>query len=258
MATTARRAARRRNGLPNWRVVRYADDFAVLVHGGRQDAEALREDIAHVLATMGLRFSEAKTRVVHVSEGLSFVGFRVQWRRKRGTEKWYAFIDHRPIRSLKAKIRALTRRTSQQDLGHVYDQAPPGHTRLGQLLQARRGQEHVHHAGQLRLVASHPHAAGPAPLEMEGRPPEARCVERRTAGSARGPGKRTGSNPGTAPRAYSAAQPAGLSGVLVLYQVSVRGMPSPGCHTGQSALQSRRDSRGGLDPKRRRGAAGLS
>jgi len=26
----------------------------------------------------------------------------------------------------------------------------------------------------------------------------------RTAGSARGPGKRTGSNPGTAPRAYSA------------------------------------------------------
>jgi RNA-directed DNA polymerase len=121
MATTARRAARRRNGLPNWRVVRYADDFAVLVHGSGQDAEALREDIAHVLATMGLRFSEAKTRVVHVSEGLSFVGFRVQWRRKRGTEKWYAytFIDHRPIRSLKAKIRALTHRTSQQDLGHV-------------------------------------------------------------------------------------------------------------------------------------------
>jgi hypothetical protein len=35
-------------------------------------------------------------------------------------------------------------------------------------------------------------------------PWRARCVERRTAGSARGPGKRAGSNPGTAPRAYSA------------------------------------------------------
>jgi RNA-directed DNA polymerase len=31
MSTDARRAARRRKGLPNWRFVRYADDFAVLV-----------------------------------------------------------------------------------------------------------------------------------------------------------------------------------------------------------------------------------
>ncbi|HYZ55140.1 MAG TPA: group II intron reverse transcriptase/maturase [Streptosporangiaceae bacterium] len=121
MATEARRAARRRNGLPNWRTVRYADDFAVLVNGGEQDAEALREDIACVLATMGLRLSAAKTRVVHMSEGFSYLGFRIQWRRKRGTNKWYVytFIDGRPIRSVKAKIRALTHRTSQQDLGYV-------------------------------------------------------------------------------------------------------------------------------------------
>ena len=74
-----------------------------------------------MLATLGLRLSEAKTRVVHMSEGFSFLGFRIQWRRKRGTAKWhvYTFIDKRPVRSLKAKIRALTRRTSQQDLGYV-------------------------------------------------------------------------------------------------------------------------------------------
>jgi RNA-directed DNA polymerase len=45
----------------------------------------LREQIAKVLAAMGLRFSEAKTRVVHLSEGLSFLGFRLQWRPKQGT-----------------------------------------------------------------------------------------------------------------------------------------------------------------------------
>ena len=89
MSTDGRRTARRRSGLPNYRIVRYADDFAVLVNGSRQDAEALREDIAGVLATMGLRFSEAKTRVAHMSEGFSFLGFRIQWRRKRGTGKWY-------------------------------------------------------------------------------------------------------------------------------------------------------------------------
>ena len=129
MATDGRRTARRRRGLPNWRIVRYADDFAVLVNGSEQDAQALREDIAQVLATMGLRFSGAKTRVVHISEGFSFLGFRIQWRRKRGTDKWhvYTFIDKRPVRSVKAKIRALTRRTSQLDLGYVL-------TRLNQVM----------------------------------------------------------------------------------------------------------------------------
>jgi RNA-directed DNA polymerase len=121
MPTPSRRATRRRRGLPNWRIVRYADDFAVLTDGTAQDLEALREQIARVLATLGLRFSEAKTRVVHMSEGFSFPGFRIQWRRKQGTAKRhvYTFIDDRPVRSLKAKIRALTRRTAQLDPGYV-------------------------------------------------------------------------------------------------------------------------------------------
>ncbi|HVB41417.1 MAG TPA: group II intron reverse transcriptase/maturase [Streptosporangiaceae bacterium] len=121
MSTEARRAARRRKGLPNWRIVRYADDFAVLVDSTGQDTEVLREETGGVLATLGLRFSQAKTAVVHLSDGFSFLGFRIQWRRKRGTAKWhvYTFIGKRPIRSLKAKIRALTPRTSQADLGYV-------------------------------------------------------------------------------------------------------------------------------------------
>jgi RNA-directed DNA polymerase len=129
MSTESRRAARRRKGLPNYRIVRYADDFAVLVHGGEQDTAALREEIAAILATLGLRLAESKTRVAHMSEGFSFLGFRIQWRQKRGTGKWYVytFIDDRPVRSVKAKIRALTRRTSQQDLGYVL-------TRLNQVM----------------------------------------------------------------------------------------------------------------------------
>jgi RNA-directed DNA polymerase len=116
MSTPSRRARRRAKALPNWRIVRYADDFVVLVHGERDDFETLREDIAHVLAPLGLRFSAAKTRVVHMSEGFDFLGFHIRWRRKRGTNKEYAytFIAERPIRSLKAKVRALTNRTSQR------------------------------------------------------------------------------------------------------------------------------------------------
>jgi RNA-directed DNA polymerase len=121
MSTESRRATRRRKHLPNWRIVRYADDFVVLVHGTRQDTETVREDLAAVLAPLGLRLSEAKTQVVHLSEGFDFVGFHIRWRRKRGSNTWhvYTFIADRPLRSLKAKIRALTPRKSQQDLGSV-------------------------------------------------------------------------------------------------------------------------------------------
>jgi RNA-directed DNA polymerase len=121
MSTQYKRRARRRNGLPNWRYVRYADDFVVLLDGSRQAAEAAREEIASVLAPLGLRLSGAKTRVVSMSEGFAFLGFRIQWRRKKGTRQWHVctFIGQRPIRSLKAKIRALTPRTSQQDPGYV-------------------------------------------------------------------------------------------------------------------------------------------
>ena len=117
MKTPSQRARRRARGLPNWRTVRYADDFVVLVHGTQADVETLREEIARVLAPLGLRLSPAKTRIVHMSEAFDFLGFRIQWKRKRGTNKWhvYTFIADRPVRSLKAKIRALTNKTSQQD-----------------------------------------------------------------------------------------------------------------------------------------------
>ena len=117
MATGSRRARRRSQGQSNWRVVRYADDFVVLVHGTRADVEALRGGVADVLQPLGLRFSESKTQVVHMSDGFDFLGFHIQWRRKYGTNKWhdYTFIGDRPIRSLKVKIRALTNRTSQQN-----------------------------------------------------------------------------------------------------------------------------------------------
>jgi RNA-directed DNA polymerase len=73
-------------------------------------------EVANVLAPMGLRLSPAKTKVVHMSDGFDFLGFRIQWKRKKGTGKWYVytFTADRPVRSLKDKIRALTARTSQQ------------------------------------------------------------------------------------------------------------------------------------------------
>ena len=121
MSTRGRRAHRRRYGRPNWRIVRYADDFVVLLDGERDDAARLREEVADVLRPLGLRLSPSKTQVVHMSEGFNFLGFPIRWRRKQGSTKWYVytFIAERPRRQVKDKIRALTNRTSQQDPGTV-------------------------------------------------------------------------------------------------------------------------------------------
>jgi RNA-directed DNA polymerase len=130
MGTLYRRHARRRKGRPTWRIVRYADDFVVLVHGHQADVEALREDVAKALAPLGLRLSPAKTRVVHMSDGFDFLGFHIQWRRKRGTNQWYVytFIADRPVKAVKSKIRALTHRTSQANMGTTL-------TRINQILR---------------------------------------------------------------------------------------------------------------------------
>jgi RNA-directed DNA polymerase len=55
------------------KLVRYADDFVVMVHGTRDDAEALWAEVRSVLAPMGLRLSEEKTRVCHIDEGFDFL-----------------------------------------------------------------------------------------------------------------------------------------------------------------------------------------
>jgi RNA-directed DNA polymerase len=49
----------------------------VPVAGTREHAEALRADVAAVLAPMGLRLSVAKTRIAHIDEGFDFLGFRI-------------------------------------------------------------------------------------------------------------------------------------------------------------------------------------
>ena len=105
------RAKRLRHGLPNFRLVRYADDWCLMIRGTRADAEALREEIAVVLATMGLRLSEDKTLITHIDEGLDFLGWRIQRHRKRGTSKSYVYVypTTKAVLAVKRKVKTLCR-----------------------------------------------------------------------------------------------------------------------------------------------------
>jgi RNA-directed DNA polymerase len=106
------RARRRRHGLPNYRLVRYADDFVVMVSGTEAHAQALKAEVAEVLAPMGLRLSEEKTTICHIDQGFDFLGYRIQRRRGRGKAKRYVYTypAKKALASIVDKVRALTLR----------------------------------------------------------------------------------------------------------------------------------------------------
>ena len=116
------RAKRKRHGLGNWRLVRYADDFVLMVSGDRHHAEALREEVAAVLAPMGLRLAPEKTQVVHIDEGLDFLGYNIRRMRKRGTQRYYVYTrpSRKAIQAIKDKVSARTyRSTRHMDLDEL-------------------------------------------------------------------------------------------------------------------------------------------
>jgi RNA-directed DNA polymerase len=115
MSTSYQRAKRIKNGLGNWRLIRYADDFVVMVSGERGHAEARREEVATVLASLGLRLSSEKTRVVHIDEGFVFLGMHIRRQRKRGTAKFYVYTkpSKNAIQAIKDKVNAETYRATR-------------------------------------------------------------------------------------------------------------------------------------------------
>jgi RNA-directed DNA polymerase len=121
-STESARRRRRRHGLANCRLVRFADDFVVLVAGSRAHTEDLREKVAAALQPMGLRLSEQKTKIAHIDEGFDFLGFRIQRHKKRGTGKQilYTYPSKAALAAIKAKVRTLTRRdTTNQTLADL-------------------------------------------------------------------------------------------------------------------------------------------
>jgi RNA-directed DNA polymerase len=113
------RAKRRRAGTPTMRLVRYADDFVVMIAGSRDDAEALRGEVAVVLAPMGLRLSEVKTGVCHIDEGFDFLGWHIQRRSRRGQagrKAVYTYPSKKALASVMAKVKSLTARAKHRTL----------------------------------------------------------------------------------------------------------------------------------------------
>ena len=114
------REKRRSHGLPNYRLIRYADDWCLVVSGTRADAEQLREQAATVLSMMGLQLSPEKTLITHIDEGLDFLGWHIQRHRKRGTDRYYVYTypARKAVMAVTGKVKTLCRR---MDTGQPLD-----------------------------------------------------------------------------------------------------------------------------------------
>lgn len=123
MGSDYERGRRKHRGEGNWRLVRYADDWVALVSGTREHAEALRQRAGDVLASLGLRLSESKTKITHLDEGIDFLGFRIQRRKKRGSEKRYTYTHPSAAaqKAVRRKVRGLTNRSIPLASGHVVE-----------------------------------------------------------------------------------------------------------------------------------------
>jgi RNA-directed DNA polymerase len=124
MATRPLRERRRRHGHATYRLVRYADDFVVMVAGTKAHAEDLKHEVAAVLSTVGLRLSEEKTMIVDIDEGFNFLGFRIQRQIKRGSNKRYVYTwpTKKALASIKAKVKTITKQGTNNPLSDLLRQ----------------------------------------------------------------------------------------------------------------------------------------
>jgi RNA-directed DNA polymerase len=105
-----RKQQRRRRGLPNFRLVRYADDFVVLMHGTKSQAEALKEGIGQLLASrLKMTLSVDKTHITHIDDGFVFLGFHIQAKTRGDRRRIVLTIPAKPaLASVMRKIKKLT------------------------------------------------------------------------------------------------------------------------------------------------------
>ena len=110
-----------KKGIPVYRLVRYADDFVILVRGTRRQTAEVRNEAARLLRSeLRMKLSEEKTSVTHVDEGFDFLGHhirRVPW---RGHRVAWTFPSKKSLKAIQRKIKSLTRRkTTWLTLGQV-------------------------------------------------------------------------------------------------------------------------------------------
>ena len=125
-------------------LTRWADDFVVV---GQHAKEAQRALARRAIAPeeLGVMLHPQKTRIVHVSQGFEFLGYKVKQgtghrlaaSKRRGRSNplnLYAIPREKSVTRFREQIRKLTRRKAPLTMRDMIDQIDTYHTRMGDLL----------------------------------------------------------------------------------------------------------------------------
>ena len=147
-------------------MVRFADDFVVLVRGTEAQAHALKEQAAEFMREqMRLTLSPEKTHVTHVDDGFDLLGFRIvraPWQASKRVA--YAFPSKRALREIMHRIKTLTdRSTLNLSLDQLIHALNPILRGWANLPPSQRGQALLCVSQPLPVVASDPLATQEVP-----------------------------------------------------------------------------------------------
>ena len=82
-------------------------DFVVLHNGTKEQAVAMKEELKQVLDQLGLKMSEEKTKITHITEGFKFLGYKII--RAIGTRGTMVTKVHVPEEAIKKARNELNR-----------------------------------------------------------------------------------------------------------------------------------------------------
>jgi RNA-directed DNA polymerase len=103
---------RRKAGLGNYRLARYADDFVILSNDGIEGVKQAKQEVKDFLENeLHLQLSEEKTLITHVNDGFNFLGFHIQRVKPEG--RWVVHLrpTDKAKERVKGKIKDLTSRS---------------------------------------------------------------------------------------------------------------------------------------------------
>jgi RNA-directed DNA polymerase len=83
-------------------------DFVVLCNGTRTEAQQVKDELGTFLETLGLKLSEEKTKITHITEGFDFLGYKViKCRGTSGTMVPKVLVPAKAITQFRHKIRRM-------------------------------------------------------------------------------------------------------------------------------------------------------
>lgn len=101
-------------------ICRYADDFVILVRGTREQAEALKAEVAAFLRDgLRLELSPEKTLVTQVEEGFDLLGFHIRRYHRSGRKAILATPSQKAQERFKQRCRDLTHEITVHN-GHLW------------------------------------------------------------------------------------------------------------------------------------------